>query len=269
MGFTFDDTDTKGVASSIAEMHRLIGKNPKNAERIFPYIGGEEINTSPTHAHHRYVINFGEMTEEEAREGWPDLIKVLEEKVRPERTIVKDKGAKEKWWQFIRPRPELHAAIAGYETILVTCRHQPQYCVSWQPVSAVYAESLIVFALVGSENLAVMQSSVHELWARTFGSSLEDRLRYTPSDCFESFPFPEDTFAPSPTTRKKPYRLRWPDPFRDEVLARLLELNSQCAREELIAGAAMNDSKTKKTSTPKRKPRKTPNSGGTPTLPGM
>jgi hypothetical protein len=37
----------------------------------------------------------------------------------------------------------------------------------------------------------VLQSSIHELWARFFGSSLEDRLRYTPSDCFETFPFPD------------------------------------------------------------------------------
>ncbi|MGC8551526.1 MAG: Eco57I restriction-modification methylase domain-containing protein, partial [Phycisphaerae bacterium] len=48
MGFTFDDTDKKGIASPIAEMHRLITKDPRNAQRIFPYIGGEEICTSPT-----------------------------------------------------------------------------------------------------------------------------------------------------------------------------------------------------------------------------
>ena len=39
-------------------MHRLIEQNPRNAERIFPYIGGEEVNSSPNHAHHRYIINF-------------------------------------------------------------------------------------------------------------------------------------------------------------------------------------------------------------------
>ena len=39
-------------------MRRLIEENPRNREAIFPYIGGEEVNTSPTHAHHRYVINF-------------------------------------------------------------------------------------------------------------------------------------------------------------------------------------------------------------------
>ena len=58
MGFTFDDTDKKGVASPLAEMQRLIELEPRNREAIFPYIGGEEVNTSPTHAHHRYVINF-------------------------------------------------------------------------------------------------------------------------------------------------------------------------------------------------------------------
>ena len=36
--------------------------------------------------------------------------------------------------------------------------------------------------------------------------------------------------------KKKPWRYRWPDEFRDEVLARLLELNEQRAMEEKLAG---------------------------------
>jgi hypothetical protein len=54
MGFTFDDTNPD--ATPIAEMHRLIDRDPRNRERIFPYIGGEEVNSSPTHSHHRYAI---------------------------------------------------------------------------------------------------------------------------------------------------------------------------------------------------------------------
>jgi hypothetical protein len=38
--------------------------------------------------------------------------------------------------------------------------------------------------------------------------------------------------------KKKPWRYRWPDEFRDEVLARLLELNEQRAMEEKLAGKA-------------------------------
>ena len=61
MGFTFDDiAAAKGEAESLEMMRALIAKDPRNGERIFPYLGGEEINTSPTHAHRRYAINFAE-----------------------------------------------------------------------------------------------------------------------------------------------------------------------------------------------------------------
>ena len=40
------------------------------------------------------------------------------------------------------------------------------------------------------------------------------------------------------STRKKPYRYRWPNDVRDEVLARLLELNAERANEEALAGAS-------------------------------
>ena len=38
--------------------------------------------------------------------------------------------------------------------------------------------------------------------------------------------------------RRKPWRYRWPDDFRDEVLARLLELNRQRTEQERLAGVA-------------------------------
>jgi hypothetical protein len=51
----------------------------------------------------------------------------------------------------------------------------------------------------------------------------------------------EDTDDPAPAKpkarqKKKPWRYRWPDDFRDEVLARLLELNKKRAEEERLAG---------------------------------
>jgi hypothetical protein len=36
-----------------------------------------------------------------------------------------------------------------------------------------------------------LQSRVHEVWARFFASSMKDDLRYTPTDCFETFTLPE------------------------------------------------------------------------------
>jgi len=186
-----------------------------------------------------------------------------------------------------------------------------------------------------------MQSRIHEVWARFLSSTLKDDLQYTPSECFETFPFPvpEDwrndisletsgkfyyefradlmvktnkgltqtynhfhdpleaaqdyenlrhlhaamdhavldaygwtdiqpkcEFIPefddeeeedeNGRPKKKKYRYRWPDEIRDEVLARLLELNRQRALEEgQIIPASPDDSKPAN-SKPKRATKK-------------
>lgn len=53
----------------------------------------------------------------------------------------------------------------------------------------------------------------------------------------------EDADAAPARRKKKPWRYRWPDAFRDEVLARLLELNAQRAKEEALAAAAVSGKK--------------------------
>ena len=85
MGFTFDDTDTKGVANpdraDARADRRKTHATPNASSRTS---AARRSTIRPTHAHHRYVINFGEMTEEEARR-WPDLMRIVEEKVKPRR----------------------------------------------------------------------------------------------------------------------------------------------------------------------------------------
>jgi len=182
MGFTFDDDNED--ATPVAEMQRLIAKNPKNAERIFPYIGGEEVNDSPTHAHRRYVINFGEMTEREARDGWPDLMEIVERKVKGTRAS----HSTAEWWHFERSRAELYEAIRGHDKVLVAARNPEHLSFAFLPSRQVFSEQLVVFALSGFPAFGVLQSRVHTVWARFFGSSMKDDPRYTPTKCFEPFP---------------------------------------------------------------------------------
>ncbi len=91
MGFTFDDD--KEEATPIAVMEKLIKKESRNQELISPFIGWDEVANSPTHAPDRYIINFGDRTEEEARH-WPELMEIVEQKVKPGRLKQKDKTAK-------------------------------------------------------------------------------------------------------------------------------------------------------------------------------
>src|SRR5262249_36580928 len=56
--------------------------------------------------------------------------------------------------------------------------------------------------------------------------------------------------------KKKPWRYRWPDELRDEVLARLLDLNQQRAREDQLAGAKERK-RAARSSRPRKRPRAT------------
>jgi len=211
MGFTFDDSgpaddDTPGIPSPIATMERLIAEIPKNAEVIFPYIGGEEVNSSPTHAHHRYVINFGERCEEECRQEWPELLAILERKAKPARVALPPKNAwnkqvSNKWWLFGADRKELSAAITECDKVLANLFTSQFHSFARIDSDAVFANTLNLYAFPGIEHLAVLQAGCQETWAKFMSTSLEDRIRYTPTDCFETFPFPAsllDTNANDP-----------------------------------------------------------------------
>ena len=185
MGFTFDDSNPD--ATSIAEMQRLIEQDSRNQERIFPFISGEEVNSSPVHAHDRYVINFGEMSEEEARD-WPDLISIVEKKVKGTR----GKHSTAPWWQFERLRIELFREIEPLDRVLVNALYGVHLSFVFLPKRMVFANKLNVMPFERYCSFSFLQNRVHEIWARFFSSTLKDDLAYAPSDCFETFPFPEN-----------------------------------------------------------------------------
>jgi hypothetical protein len=197
LGFTFDDVNAeKGKGSPLAEMRRLIALDPANARVIFPYLGGEEVNNSPTHVHHRFVMNLSDLTEDEARDRYPDLLGIAETLVRPEReklppTSAWNKDVRARWWQFAADRRGISDVRRAHARLLVhSCGATPHVAFALVDSQACFANTLAVFALSTHAAFAALQSRVHEVWARFFASSMKDDLRYTPSDCFETFPLP-------------------------------------------------------------------------------
>jgi len=225
MGFTFDDTDKKGVANSLSDMQRLIATDPRNGEIIMPFIGYEEVANDSRHSHCRFVINFGEMplmrsdsiedlwrdADSTKRKGWiregivprdyaspvasdwPALLQIVEAKVKPSRQKQADGGGKKYWWRFLRTRGELAAAIAKLDRVLVTASQAAsQYAFAMLPSKMVFSSNLNVFPLSSASAFACLQSRVHEIWSRFFGATIKDDLSYTPTTCFETFPFPQE-----------------------------------------------------------------------------
>jgi hypothetical protein len=151
-------------------------------------------------------------------------MKVLRKKVKPERTRRKPDGdfalrspLPERWWHHADKRPALYRTIAPLDRVLVVnCGATPHAAFTFLPARQVFAHSLAVIASDRDSVFATLQSQVHEAWARCFGSSMKDDLRYTASDCFETFPFPEhfDTDATLEAAGKAYYE------FRADVMVR-------------------------------------------------
>ncbi|MBU1433316.1 hypothetical protein KKF91_22525 [Myxococcota bacterium] len=188
----------QGFTLTPDECNFLIELDPKNNDRIFPYLGGREINSSPIQEFERYVISFGEMSLEEAHQ-WTDLIRIIEEKVKPERDNLKDNtdGRKYKkyWWRFGRSSPALYAALKPLKRCLVTARVTKHLVFAWQPADRIFSEQLYAFPREDDALFSVLQSRVHEPWAWLHSSQMKTDLRYSPTDCLANFAFPEDMSA--------------------------------------------------------------------------
>ena len=180
IGFILDPDDREA----------LVTRNKINRERILPYLGGEEVNTSPTHDYHRYVISFGDM-DLAAASKWGDLIEIVREKVKPERDRVKREAHRRYWWQFGDKRPALYDALSRVERCLVTARVTKHLCFSFQPTDRIFNEKLFVFPLDSITHFAILQSRVHEVWVRLLSSTLGETLNYSATDCFDTYPFPQ------------------------------------------------------------------------------
>lgn len=223
MGFTFDDKDKKKVASPLSRRDELIASNPRNAERIFEYLGGKEINGDPEQRPYRYVISFAgfplrraditpnwnDSTKEIRKtylqagivpldyaepvaQDWPDLLNIVEERVKPAREKDNRENYRRFWWRFAERRPGLEDALSRISWAWAVSRVSGHVCIARIPANLVPAESTVVFTSESFAMFAVLQSSIHEIWVRMMTSTLEDRLRYAPTDCFETFPFPRN-----------------------------------------------------------------------------
>ncbi|KAB1947541.1 hypothetical protein F8271_04245 [Micromonospora sp. ALFpr18c] len=181
-----------GFVLDLAEAQEWIATDPRNAEVLFPYLNGEDLNSRPDASASRWVIDFNDRTEPAAA-GYPAPYAWAKDHVKPERTLNNRKVYRDYWWQFAEKRPALRRAIAGLPEVLVIARVSKTVMPLRVPAGQVPSEQVVVFASDGYSLQALLSSNLHQIWAITYGSTLETRVRYTPSDVFETFPLPAAT----------------------------------------------------------------------------
>ena len=352
LGFLFDDSSQESIP--IHEMDRLCSLGPAIAHRIKPYLGGSDLNDSPMQKAPRWAIDVNDIEDPNDAPELRPLFEVLESKVKPSRVSGRLKGLA--YWKYERPRTDFFARVGNRKQLLTIARVSQTGAFCFAPSNQIFNEKVVVFLFDEFAAFAVLQSRVHEVWARFFNTTMKDDMQYTLTQCFETFAFPinwassavlnstgerlhtkrsslmidkaeglttiynrfhspderdpgileirrlhgemdeavlreygwddladlaaqpdfsqflldyevdeDDTGADSSSTRqkKKPWRYRWPDDFRDEVLARLLELNEQRHKEELLL-VKSKEIEGKPAKQPSKKPAK-----ATPLLDGL
>ena len=178
-----------GFLLSHEEAARLRASDTRNAEVIMPVINGKELNNEPNQAPGRSIINFRDWPLERAQE-YPQPFSIIEGKVKPFRATQNRKRNREVWWVYAEHRPGLTRAIQNLTHCFATGRVTKHMNFSVMPTDIVFLNNCYVFTTGRWDLFAVVQCTIHEVWARKYSMSLKQDLQYSPSNCFDTFALP-------------------------------------------------------------------------------
>jgi type II restriction/modification system DNA methylase subunit YeeA len=193
--------DTKGGAFEIDEAtaRRLLAvPNPdgrSNADVVRPWVNGLDVTRRPRHM---WIVDFGVDLPIAEAALYEAPFELVRRRVQAMRAANKREAYAERWWLHVEPRPGMRAALAGLRRYIATPTTSKHRLFVWFEARVLPHNALIVFARDDDATFGVLHSRVHERWARGTGTQLrevESGFRYTPTTCFETFPFPHPSEA--------------------------------------------------------------------------
>ena len=182
--------DTKGgpfdIPDSLAQ-EMLATPNPhgkRNSDVVKPWMNGRDITDR---SRNMWIVDFGDMTEDQAA-LYEAPFEYAKANVKPQREA--SRSTISSWWLHERPRPEMRDAIENLDRFIVTPRVSKHRLFVWLDKQTLPDSATIAIARDDDYTFGVLHSRFHELWSLAMGTQLESRPRYTPTTCFETFPFP-------------------------------------------------------------------------------
>jgi len=158
-----------------------------NSDVLKPWANGFELSRRPQE---QWIVDFGiEMPEADAS-LYEAPFAYVSAVVKPERMKNNREAYRRYWWRFAEPRPGLRAALQALPRFIATIAHSKHRFFVWLPITTSPDQALITVARADDTTFGLLHSRMHEVWSLRMGTSLEDRPRYTPTTCFETFPFP-------------------------------------------------------------------------------
>jgi type II restriction/modification system DNA methylase subunit YeeA len=193
LGIAFMGTSKKGpfeISGELASdlLHRPINPNGRpNSDVVRRWYNGRALNSRWGN---EWIIDFGPTMREVDAALFEAPFEYVRKTVKPIRELNNRAAYRVRWWLLAEPRPALRVAISDKNRYIATTIHAKHRLFSWLDVDVAPDQALIVFARQDDYFFGVLHSRAHEVWSLRMGTSLEDRPRYTPTTCFETFPLP-------------------------------------------------------------------------------
>ena len=166
--------------------------NESNSNVITPWVNGKDITSR---ARGMWIIDFGDLSREEAA-LYVEPYEYVNAYVRPSRESNRDRQRRTYWWRLGRSGEDLRAAVKSLKRFIITPRVSKHRVFVWTAPDTLPDSAVVAIARDDDYTFGVLHSRFHELWARGMGTQLrevESGFRYTPTTCFETFPFPRPT----------------------------------------------------------------------------
>jgi len=181
------DLSAKLAEEMLSEPPNPNGK--RNSAVVRPVVSAIDITRRPRGF---YTIDFVTMDIEEAS-LFVEPFEYVRRTVLPVRQNNRRRAYAEKWWQYGEPRPGMREALRFLNRFVCTPRVAKHRVFVWCRADILANDGTVVFGREDDYFFGMLHSKVHELWARRQGTQLreaESGFRYTPTTCFETFPFP-------------------------------------------------------------------------------
>jgi type II restriction/modification system DNA methylase subunit YeeA len=172
----------------------------ENALVVRPRVNGIDLTRRSTDT---WIVDFGSAMTVEDAAFYEAPFQHVNTYVRPMRENIRRDNHRIYWWIHGEPRPAMRRTLLGLTRYIATCIHAKYRLFVWLHHSCCPDHALAVVARSDDTTFGILHSRFHELWSLRLGTSLEDRPRYTPSSCFETFPFPTG-FTPRNTEQAAP-----------------------------------------------------------------
>ena len=183
----------EGFVLTFEEKEHLLTLDGNNADVIFGYFNGADLNNLPEISPRRWIINFGDMSLAEANLYTAPFARA-ENLVKPFREGLTGQIHEECFWKFWDKRPRLQAYMRSHNWALGSAVVTKYVSFQFVPLSNnIYNHKVKLFFFDQWHDFAILQSSLHDQWARwrsgTLGSTT---VNYSVSEALDTFPFALD-----------------------------------------------------------------------------